>query len=267
MNLYFAIYVGETHRTWGDRLGDHLKALREHNLKYGIVKHMKEFHQSQEPNFHYEVKTPYKSTIERQISEAIMLQTLPRDTIMNSKSEWGYNFLPQQVSTQRDFGQAQRPGTGDKLPQNGPKAEQLGPKPSTDTSQSNKYNVLNNPDDFFNSQLNQIRKKLRLDRTENTEKYLSLNSELKSMTVNPATLENVALRTEYRQNSHCKDRTVKLCSRHISKSRTAIVFREGSRSQPSIFKHFSQINVQKGQTHINQGGTTKRGLDGQLKDQ
>ena len=71
-------------------------------MKYGIVKHHKEFHQGHKPRFRYELNKGHASAIERQLIEALMIQHEPRYILMNSRSEWGYNYLPQQVTTRKD---------------------------------------------------------------------------------------------------------------------------------------------------------------------
>ena len=97
------LYIGETHRTWGDREADHQKALEDSNTEYGIVKHHSEHHTLLGPSFKYEGGgTCFKSSIERHIMEALMIQNTPRDITMNRKSEWVLNYLPQLVASPRD---------------------------------------------------------------------------------------------------------------------------------------------------------------------
>ena len=171
-----AIYIGESHRTWGDRQEDHEAAITEGNLKYGIVKHLREYHAEQTPKFKYEVKQSHVSAIERQISEAIMLQQTPRDIIMNSRSEWGFNFLPQQVSTKRDQLNPDRGLTISPTLQHSSR-EHSSHQPlnrlndtavasinSTPTIPPIPISSVSNPADFFGEQLNQRRKKSRIDR-------------------------------------------------------------------------------------------------------
>ena len=64
------IYLGESHRTWGDRQREHEQAIRKLDQSYATVKHTLEDHPGEAPRFKFEVIRGHKSAIERQIWEA-----------------------------------------------------------------------------------------------------------------------------------------------------------------------------------------------------
>ena len=92
-------YWGETHRTWGDRAADHVQALRVTNLDYGIVKHQVNDHPSQVPNFAYVAQKSWKTALERQVGESILIDNEDKTCILNSRSEWGHNAVPRLTIT------------------------------------------------------------------------------------------------------------------------------------------------------------------------
>ena len=71
-----ATYIGESSRTWYDRAKDHVLALKNKNGSYGIVKHWMEIHPEMEehPKFSFNQIGRHKSTLERQIWEAIYIE-------------------------------------------------------------------------------------------------------------------------------------------------------------------------------------------------
>ena len=89
--------VEESHRTWWDRSSEHINALKTKNEKNALVKHWVETHGDQQspPDFQFGVITTCRSALERQIKEAIHIQTSKLDILLNSKGEWGLNMIPQ----------------------------------------------------------------------------------------------------------------------------------------------------------------------------
>ena len=87
-------YWGESHRTWWDRFQDHKRALENLGEKYATVKHHLNHHANVPPNFKYKLHKTWKSTLERQVGEALEINSSPPESLMNSKSEWGHNALP-----------------------------------------------------------------------------------------------------------------------------------------------------------------------------
>ena len=92
-----AIYWGETHRAWGDRQREHENALRNNNETYAIVKHQLNVHPDQPPAFEYKFHQSWKTSLDRQIGEALLINEANKDTLLNSRSEWGHNSVPRLV--------------------------------------------------------------------------------------------------------------------------------------------------------------------------
>ena len=89
-----AKYWGESHRTWWDRSREHLNDLKSNNTDYAIAKHMPNCHQGMEPRFQFKADRSWKSALERQLGEALLIDNTPQEHLMNGKSEWGLNPIP-----------------------------------------------------------------------------------------------------------------------------------------------------------------------------
>ena len=168
-----SVYFGETHRTWGDRQREHQKALTTNNPTYATVNHQNEDHQGQEPSFIFKLDRGHRSTIGRQISEALLIQTEPRDKILNTKSEWGFNFLPQQITTTRDENTDTSVPSRDNSKQIGqdPSKVQLKVQMGNEANQSaSPSKPIQRPEpsleEQFNDQFQQRKKRTRLMKSE-----------------------------------------------------------------------------------------------------
>ena len=91
------VYYGESHRSAWDRSEDHRNALRTEDETYAIVKHWKIEHKEAKPEFQFKVVKSYRSSLDRQISEAILIDNEPPQHLLNSKSEWGSNRIPRLI--------------------------------------------------------------------------------------------------------------------------------------------------------------------------
>ena len=123
-----SVYVGESHRTYFDRQQEHQHALATGNKLYGTVKHHQEFHPGQEMAFSFRFHKQHQTSLTRQIQEALTMEELEVDHLMNSRGEWGYNFVPrafgntdeappQRLATHAGnncSGEQQQPGNRDK---------------------------------------------------------------------------------------------------------------------------------------------------------
>ena len=89
-----AVYIGETHRAWIDRLQEHTKAIRGMDATYATVSHHKEHHPGLPCNFSFKILKVHKSSLERQLSEALSIANTHCDILMNKKGEWGINLVP-----------------------------------------------------------------------------------------------------------------------------------------------------------------------------
>ena len=61
-----------------------------------MVRHWNESHSDSQnpPNYSYEVMAQYKSSLQRQLMEALLIEREQCDNIMNGKGEWGINLVP-----------------------------------------------------------------------------------------------------------------------------------------------------------------------------
>ena len=107
-------YLGESHRAWSDRCSDHMQALKNGNQDYAIVKHQLNDHPDEEPNFKFLAVKSFKSAMQRQIYEAIMIDEAPNSSLMNGKAEWGQNRVPR-VKVQKEVKEDGQPGQVTKL--------------------------------------------------------------------------------------------------------------------------------------------------------
>ena len=91
------LYRGETHRTFYDRSMEHHEDLKKFKEENPLVKHTMIHHQGITPSFTFEVNKAYKTSLSRQIGEAIMINSTDQSKLMNSKSEFGMNAVPRVV--------------------------------------------------------------------------------------------------------------------------------------------------------------------------
>ena len=87
-------YVGESQRSYAERQGEHRSAINTGNRNYAAVCHHLEQHPGKDMHFGFRLNRQHRSSLERQISEALLMETLEVDTLMNSKAEWGFNQIP-----------------------------------------------------------------------------------------------------------------------------------------------------------------------------
>ena len=99
-------YIGESHRSLTDRLGEHLKDLKAKKSTNSLVKHWDECHSNRKeaPIYSFEVIGTFRSSLERQIQEALTIENEECDRIINSKGEWGRNLIPRLVNKEENEG-------------------------------------------------------------------------------------------------------------------------------------------------------------------
>ena len=88
------LYWGESHRSGWDRSADHQAALKRKDETYAIVKHWLIDHPEGQPEFEYKVQRSFRSSLERQIMESILIDEEKPESRLNSRSEWGANKVP-----------------------------------------------------------------------------------------------------------------------------------------------------------------------------
>ena len=81
-------HIGETHRSFWDRASEYQNALREKDESYGVVKHwLEEHNQSQEPpRYEFKVMRSHKTSLNRQIWEALAIEGADPSTLLNTKA-------------------------------------------------------------------------------------------------------------------------------------------------------------------------------------
>ena len=165
-----ALYIGESSRSFYDRALDHEKALKTQNPNYGIVKPWQECHPESEkpPEYQYKLIKKHRTCLERQIFEAITIEQVKCQLILNSKGEFGRNVIPRLQNLPDEEFSKPNPNQNAAKPElvRNPKRSANGftKTPSNDTSEmypsGAKPNLLPTPESF-NGQYKQ-RKKLRL---------------------------------------------------------------------------------------------------------
>ena len=97
-------YIGETHRTIWDRMGEHFNLLEKCSKESTLYKHWMSHHEEMRtaPKFSVKRLGTYLSGLERQIREALAIQAGEYDNLLNSKSEWAMNAIPRQRVVYKD---------------------------------------------------------------------------------------------------------------------------------------------------------------------
>ena len=90
-----ANYWGETSRSFWDRMVEHVDLLRRMEDASPLYKHWREAHSNlnKPPEFKFKVIGSYKTSLERQLREALLIMNDNSDLPMNNKSEFGYNSV------------------------------------------------------------------------------------------------------------------------------------------------------------------------------
>ena len=70
-------------------------------LTYATVSHIKEHHRdtTEKPDFSFKVLKVHKTSLERQLQEALTISNTPCNILMNKKGEWGVNLVPTMTIT------------------------------------------------------------------------------------------------------------------------------------------------------------------------
>ena len=152
-----SVYLGETHRTLWDRIREHMDGLDRQTEANCLVKHWRELHSGHEaPKFEVKVRGRYKTATERQVAEGVLIETEKYDHLLNSKTEWGRNSIPRQV-TQFD----RETDTDREARQKNNKRKE---RPQTVISE-----VCTEETDLFKDQYSQRRKRIRVQKKLESE--------------------------------------------------------------------------------------------------
>ena len=86
------IYVGETSRTLVERVIEHVEGAEDLGVDNFITKHWATKHDQlvKRPRVSFKVLKHYKDALTRQVSEAILIESLAN---LNSRAEWGRNKI------------------------------------------------------------------------------------------------------------------------------------------------------------------------------
>ena len=84
------MYVGESHRTLHDRSLEHHQKLVAQKNDSALYKHWQKAHGDQEepPKFSHKVIRSFRTSTERQVFEAITINNIKCDQILDSKAEY-----------------------------------------------------------------------------------------------------------------------------------------------------------------------------------
>ena len=99
-----AEYFGETSRSFWDRFSEYRQSLASRSGNSCVLKHWNEHHQDLEepPVYLYKIIRKCKTATQRQLIEALRIEGFEGDIAMNSKGEWGRNFVPRRVVFHQD---------------------------------------------------------------------------------------------------------------------------------------------------------------------
>ena len=109
------VYFGESGYNAYTRLGDHASDIRTQDLSNAFAKHLAEDHPeadaAQRKNaINFEVLRTYEKPLERQVAEAVAIQTCKADKLLNSKAEWEQPAVERLVVTRELPDQEDRRG-------------------------------------------------------------------------------------------------------------------------------------------------------------
>ena len=88
------VYIGETHRTMHDRISEHWDDLNNKREENPLVKHAAIHHNGIPPTYTCKAIKTYRTSLSRQIGEALAINNTDARILMNSKAEFGQNSIP-----------------------------------------------------------------------------------------------------------------------------------------------------------------------------
>ena len=194
------VYLGETHRTLWDRIREHQESLRQKSESSCLSRHWEDYHGGKTPKYEVKVLKTFKSATERQVSEALAIESGEYDLLLNSKTEFGRNAIAVQNTRFGDRLWEQRdrePDPGDRSGQSGQsdRSAEQGTKRTGDSSKTPETNQIENDDRDFLNQYSQRRKKQRTERqqeaTENSAVWKSRRSQSNSKMASSTTFRNL----------------------------------------------------------------------------
>ena len=89
-------YVGESHRSLLDRSREHESEVRSKSESNAMARHWIHEHPDlqEPPEYSFEVIKKHRTSLERQLNEALTIDQEDCDLLLNAKGEWGFNLIP-----------------------------------------------------------------------------------------------------------------------------------------------------------------------------
>ena len=90
------MYTGTTGCSLHKRLGEHMSAVNQSDMKNAIAKHMYNEHRNMSPNITTSIQGTQRFNLQRYVAESLLIEKStknPENIVMNSKGEWGRQKL------------------------------------------------------------------------------------------------------------------------------------------------------------------------------
>ena len=90
------VYTGTTGCSLHKRLGEHMSAVNQSDMKNAIAKHMYNEHRNMSPNVTTSILGTQRFNLQRYVAESLLIEKStknPENIVMNSKGEWGRQKL------------------------------------------------------------------------------------------------------------------------------------------------------------------------------
>ena len=90
------VYTGTTGCSLHKRLGEHMSAVSQSDMKNAIAKHMYNEHRNMSPNITTSILGTQRFNLQRYVAESLLIEKStknPENIVMNSKGEWGRQKL------------------------------------------------------------------------------------------------------------------------------------------------------------------------------
>ena len=86
----FASYEGETGRSAKVRFKEHIRSLKNKSKSSALFKHGNNEHPDEKPDWQFQILSTFQDPLTRQVNEAVRINNLPVNSVLNSKSEFNH---------------------------------------------------------------------------------------------------------------------------------------------------------------------------------
>ena len=86
----FASYEGETGRSAKVRFKEHIRSLKNRSKSSALFKHGNNEHPYEKPDWQFKILSTFQDPLSRQVNEAVRINNLPVNSVLNSKSEFNH---------------------------------------------------------------------------------------------------------------------------------------------------------------------------------